>query len=196
MPRKEDPGVGGGGGARKWDERKELWEEKEDEEWLKPKWQRLHLHPLFPWSRPTLLPALLFHISHSLPPSLSLAISISLFSCSLADLLRQRGEEFRRFKGSSVETACHVGATAALPADFTDSCCYNWSSTSSPPTAATSELSGAPLLINSSLKLDATLHKRIWHKNWLVFNHTRSRETRRNYSKIICDYRNTSRKQR
>lgn len=28
---------GWGGGARKWDERKEMWEEKEDEEWLKPK---------------------------------------------------------------------------------------------------------------------------------------------------------------
>lgn len=27
----------GGLEGRKWDERKELWEEKEDEEWLKPK---------------------------------------------------------------------------------------------------------------------------------------------------------------
>lgn len=54
-------------GGRKWEERKELWEEKEDEEWLQPKWQRLHLHPLFPWSWPTLLGALFFHISHSLP---------------------------------------------------------------------------------------------------------------------------------
>lgn len=40
----------------------------------------------------------------------------------------------------------------------------------SPPTAATSESSGAARLINSSLKLDATLHKSIWRKKngWVL----------------------------
>lgn len=173
VPGKEHPRV------REERKRKMGWERravggKEDEEGLKPKWQRPPPPPPppLPWSRSTLLPVLLFHISLSLPPSLSLSLSISLLSCSLADLLRQRGEEFRRFKDCSVETACHVGATAALPADFTDSCCYNWSNNQLAlgssafwrlQTAATSD-SGAVGKMNSPSKLDTDLIKWPWTK--------------------------------
>lgn len=106
-----------------------------DEEQLKPERQRLHPSNSSP-SHPTPLQpprwSVIPHPPSPKPNSSSLpSPSLSLLSCSLADLLRQRGEEFRRFKGCSVETACHVGATAAWPVDFTDSCCYNWSSGSS-----------------------------------------------------------------
>lgn len=173
VPGKEHLGVRG---KKKWDERDV--EGKKDEEWLKPKWQRLHPHHpsrILVYPPPCCYSTSLFPYPH---PSLSL----SLF-CSQADLLRQRGEEFRRFKGCSVKTACHVGATAALPTDFTDSCCYNWSSTSSflvvafrwSQTAAKAD-SGAVCLIHSPSKLDMNL---------MLLKKTRTFGTSRSSSKTI-----------
>lgn len=173
MPGKEHPRVREG--RRKWDEREELGEEKKDEELLEPKWQPLR-PPLRPLS--TLLPALLFHISPSLPPSL--ALSISLFSCSLADLLRQgwRVQALQRLQcgdcmscGSHSSLACRLHRQLLLQLILDQlalgSSAFQWSQA-----AATSD-SGAECLINNPSKsrygpYKAALNKNIWHMPELI----------------------------
>lgn len=168
-----------GKGGRK----KAGWERRagggpKDEEQLEPKWQPLHLSP-----PPVILvyPSPCSVIPHlSLPAPIRLSLSISLFSCSLADLLRQgwRVQALQRLQcgdcmscGSHSSLACRLHRQLLLQL-ILDQLALSSSAFRRSQTAATSD-SGAVRLINSPSRTrygshKVVLNKNIWHEPELI----------------------------
>lgn len=179
--RKRRPGGWGG-------ESKELWEEKKDEEWLKPKWQRLHLHPPLPvilaYPSPcSVFPHLSFPTSSPIPLFGYLNLSILLLSRRPAQTEGWRVQALQRQRcGDCVSCGSHSSLACRLHRQLLGELILNQlASDRGYIWIIWSRVLDKQLLQTRCGPLKVALRKSVWPENWLGFNHTRSREKRRNY---------------